>query len=92
MEEFGITADDLAVALADAKAEENNARYRSATGDAWSGEGEMPQWLRQAVSAGQSLKHFELARTPESAAPRPKMVDWKDDPFAGSPLAHPNNR
>ncbi|MEQ5840185.1 H-NS histone family protein [Paraburkholderia acidicola] len=91
MEEFGISPDDLAAALATGQSEQAGARYRSATGNTWSGEGEMPQWLKQAISAGQSIEHFELSATP-AAAPAPKAgVDWRDDPFAGSPLARQEN-
>ena len=87
MEEFGIEPDDLALALASDKLKQKVARYRSATGDSWSGEGEMPQWLKQAISAGQSLDHFALSS--EAAAPQRsrEAVDWHNDPFAGSPLA-----
>jgi DNA-binding protein H-NS len=88
MQEFGISTDDLAAAIARDKAEQKEERYRSATGNTWSGEGEMPQWLKQATSAGQSIEHFELS----SKAARPVQsagagVDWRDDPFAGTPLA-----
>jgi DNA-binding protein H-NS len=88
MDEFGIRPDDLAAAIASEQTEQKEARYRSATGNTWSGEGEMPQWLKQATSAGQSIEHFELsskaARTVQSAR---AGVDWRDDPFAGTPLA-----
>jgi DNA-binding protein H-NS len=86
MKEFGIKPEDLASVLASDQSEQKEARYRNATGEVWSGEGEMPRWLKQAISAGQSLEHFEL---PSQAAVRQtgKAVDWRDDPFAGSPLA-----
>ena len=92
MAEFGITPDDLASALASGESEQTKVRYRSAMGDTWSGEGEMPQWLKQALSAGQSIEHFELS----SKAVHPvkatrASVDWRDDPFAGSPLARQKN-
>ncbi|MGF6931219.1 DNA-binding protein H-NS [Paraburkholderia sp. UCT70] len=45
---------DLASALAQEQSEQTEVRYRSATGHTWNGEGEMPQWLKQAISAGQS--------------------------------------
>jgi len=89
MEEFGITPEDLASALALEQAAQTTARYRSATGDEWNGTGEMPRWLKQAISAGQSIQHFELSPKP---APTVRLtrsgVDWREDPFAGSPLAH----
>jgi DNA-binding protein H-NS len=88
MQEVGIKPEDLASAILGDQSMQKEARYRSATGDTWSGEGEMPQWLKQATSAGQSVEHFELssraARTIQSA---PTGVDWRDDPFAGTPLA-----
>ncbi|MFL9889922.1 H-NS family nucleoid-associated regulatory protein [Paraburkholderia sp. RL17-383-BIF-A] len=94
MEEFGIKPEDLAAVLASEPAAKKGERYRSATGDSWDGQGEMPQWLKQAISAGQSIDHFELSAAPAPApAPQPKKrVDWQNDPFAGSPLARSNNR
>lgn len=89
MEDFGISPDDLAAVLA---AEPAGGRYRSANGDSWSGEGTMPQWLKQAISAGQSIAHFELSSGSASRPPLPAGADWTNDPFAGSPLARPNPR
>ena len=93
MEDFGISPDDLAATLA---AEPPAGRYRSAHGESWSGEGAMPQWLKQALSAGQSIGHFELA-SGAASAPSPHAraaagADWTNDPFAGSPLARPSSR
>ena len=87
MDEFGIRPEDLASAIASEQTEQKEARYRSATGDMWTGEGEMPQWLKQATSAGQSISHFELSS--KAAAPRNnrEAVNWRNDPFAGTPLA-----
>ncbi|MCC8397206.1 H-NS histone family protein [Paraburkholderia sp. MMS20-SJTR3] len=94
MEEFGIKPDDLAAALASESMAKKAERYRSATGDSWDGNGEMPQWLKQAISAGQSIEHFELVvDKPAPAVPQPKkQVDWSNDPFAGTRLARPGNR
>ncbi|SIT46972.1 conserved hypothetical protein [Paraburkholderia ribeironis] len=93
MEEFGIKPEDLAAVLASEPAAQKAERYRSASGDSWDGQGEMPQWLKQAISAGQSIDHFELAAKPAPAPqPQKKHVDWSNDPFAGSRLARPNNR
>jgi hypothetical protein len=40
----------------------------------------------QAISAGQTLDHFQLSS--RAAAPKTgKAVNWRNDPFAGSPLA-----
>jgi DNA-binding protein H-NS len=88
MAEFGISVDDVAAAIAQDQIRQRAARYRSATGQAWSGAGEMPQWLKQAISAGQSLEHFAVdgsASQPESALRR--NTDWREDPFAGTRLA-----
>ncbi|MEA3083719.1 MAG: DNA-binding protein [Paraburkholderia sp.] len=92
MEEFGIKPEDLAAVLAAEPKGQKAERYRSATGDSWDGQGDMPQWLKQAISAGQSIDHFELTAAPAPAPQPRKQVDWLNDPFAGSPLARPNNR
>jgi DNA-binding protein H-NS len=92
MQEFGIRPDDLASALATEQSKHIEARYRSATGDTWNGEGERPQWLQQAISAGQSVEHFEVSSTGEPQRKNREKVDWRDDPFAGSPLARQDNR
>ncbi|SKC69719.1 H-NS family nucleoid-associated regulatory protein [Paraburkholderia hospita] len=85
--EVGIELDDLAAAIAQDQIQHKSAKYRSATGETWSGEGEMPQWLKQAISAGQSLEHFAVdGATQSTPATRPK-VDWSQDPFAGSRLS-----
>jgi hypothetical protein len=49
MDDFGISPDDLASFLATPSLGADTGRYRSAGGDTWSGEGEMPQWLKQAT-------------------------------------------
>lgn len=87
MKEFGIKPDDLASAIARDQLAQKGARYRSATGDTWNGEGEMPQWLNQAISAGQAIEHFEVSSKQEPSSKKSGKVDWRDDPFAGSPLA-----
>jgi DNA-binding protein H-NS len=92
MEEFGIRPEDLAAALATESLAKKAERYRSATGDSWDGNGDMPQWLRQAISAGQRLEHFELSEKPAPAPQPNKQVDWSNDPFAGTRLGRPNNR
>lgn len=94
MSEVGIEIDDLAAAIAKDQIRQKTARYRSATGETWSGDGEMPQWLKQAISAGQSLEHFAVERAePAMTETRPKF-DWSRDPFSGSRLAatHPSHR
>ncbi|MEW9586410.1 H-NS family nucleoid-associated regulatory protein [Paraburkholderia sp. DGU8] len=88
MDQFGIQPDDLAAAIASEQTEQKEARYRNATGDSWSGEGKMLQWLKQATSAGQSVEHFQLtAKLAPTVRSSRAGVDWRDDPFAGSPLA-----
>jgi DNA-binding protein H-NS len=91
MQEVGIKPEDLASAIASDLVEQKEARYRSATGNTWSGEGEMPQWLKQAISAGQSLEHFQLSSNAAATPTTRKRVDWQNDPFAGSPLARKEN-
>jgi DNA-binding protein H-NS len=91
MEEFGITPDDLASALAQEESEQTEVRYRSATGDTWNGEGEMPRWLKRATSAGQSIEHFELPSNSAAQRKSRETVDWRNDPFAGSLLARQEN-
>jgi DNA-binding protein H-NS len=85
MEDFGISPDDLA-------AVPESDRYRSANGDSWSGEGAMPQWLKQAISAGQSIGHFERSSGSVIRPPSQTGADWTNDPFAGSPLARMSPR
>jgi DNA-binding protein H-NS len=87
MAEVGIELDDLAAAIAEDQIKQKAARYRSATGEIWSGEGEMPQWLKQAVSAGQSLEHFAVECPALAMTETRTRVDWSQDPFAGSRLA-----
>ncbi|TCG01624.1 histone family protein nucleoid-structuring protein H-NS, partial [Paraburkholderia steynii] len=86
MEEYGIDPDDLASAIAGDQVMQKPARYQNATGGTWTGDGEMPQWLKQAISAGQRLEHFEAASAPPMPDTQRKTIDWRDDPFAGSPL------
>jgi DNA-binding protein H-NS len=58
MEEYGITDEALAQAvLADAQAE-REVLYRDAYGNTWDGQGDLPDWLRRAVAAGQQVDHF----------------------------------
>ncbi|WP_408520695.1 H-NS family nucleoid-associated regulatory protein [Paraburkholderia sediminicola] len=62
-------------------------RYRSAFGHTWDGKGDMPQWLRQATSAGQSLAHFAVEKSSTSSSRGRPAIDWSRDPFAGMRLA-----
>ncbi|MGY6174294.1 H-NS family nucleoid-associated regulatory protein [Paraburkholderia strydomiana] len=67
--------------------DENLLRYRSATGDTWTGKGELPKWLQQAVSAGQSIEHLAINQLSENARGELHRIDRSQDPFAGSRLA-----
>ena len=65
MEEYGLTATDLAVkSAAKARAGKGNkvaAKYRnSATGETWSGRGLQPKWLKAALAAGRHLADFSV--------------------------------
>ncbi|OUL79815.1 histone family protein nucleoid-structuring protein H-NS [Paraburkholderia hospita] len=77
----------MASAIAGDQVRQKAARYQNATGDTWTGDGEMPQWLKQAISAGQRLEHFEMVSASPMQDSQRKTTDWRDDPFAGSPLA-----
>ncbi|MEI6001231.1 H-NS histone family protein [Paraburkholderia bengalensis] len=87
MAQVGIKAADLAVALAEDRRRAKAVRFRSAFGETWDGQGAMPQWLSNAVSAGQSAEHFAIDKPVPARQERPK-VDWSKDPFAGSRLAN----
>ena len=58
MNEFGITLATLAQSLEDDVKAAQAVRYRDAYGNTWSGAGDLPEWLRRAVAAGQSIEHF----------------------------------
>ena len=87
IDEFDIKMKDLASATNSNQLARSEARYRSASGDTWDGRGEMPRWLKQAISAGQSIQHFELQANVTSAPSAEERIDWRNDPFAGGPLA-----
>jgi len=57
---YGLTYADLAAAGAFPSRQRNQlkVRYRTADGQTWDGEGDMPDWLKRAVNAGQSAEHF----------------------------------
>jgi DNA-binding protein H-NS len=58
MMESEITIEALERALNCDAEDEQMIRYRDANGNAWTGLGEMPEWLCRAVAAGQSIDHF----------------------------------
>ena len=57
MDEYGITLEKLAQAIAEA---EKKPQYRDAYGNTWDGEGEKPAWLARAIHAGQDIEHFRV--------------------------------
>ncbi|MCP1175645.1 H-NS family nucleoid-associated regulatory protein [Ralstonia chuxiongensis] len=59
---YGLTYADLAAAgvFPSRQRKQLTVRYRSADGQTWDGEGEMPDWLQRAVNAGQSAEHFRV--------------------------------
>jgi len=63
MVEYGLTASDLSARTA-AKARVGGkvpAKYRNtATGEAWSGRGLHPRWLKAALAAGKKLSDFSV--------------------------------
>ena len=87
MAKVGLKVGDVAAAIAEERARQKAARYRSAFGDTWDGKGDMPQWLRQATSAGQSLAHFAVEKSSTSTSRGRPTIDWSRDPFAGTRLA-----
>jgi DNA-binding protein H-NS len=65
MDEYGLTASDLAVKRASkpraGKGAKVAAKYRNtATGDSWSGRGLQPKWLKAALAAGRKLSDFTV--------------------------------
>jgi DNA-binding protein H-NS len=65
MAEYGLTASDLSTkGKPKARAGKGNkvaAKYRNAaTGDAWSGRGLQPKWLKAALASGRKLPDFAV--------------------------------
>ncbi|WP_028223286.1 H-NS histone family protein [Paraburkholderia oxyphila] len=87
MAEFGIKPDDLAESIARDQRRRSETRYRNAAGETWDDKGKIPQWLQQAMSAGQSLEHFAVNGVSGQLPRGPSGVDWRNDPFAGTRLA-----
>ncbi|MCG5078304.1 H-NS histone family protein [Paraburkholderia sp. RG36] len=87
MSEFGIEPDDLAKSIALDQRRQREACYRNASGETWDGKGEIPRWLQQAISAGQSFEHFSVNGTAAQVVRKRGGVDWRNDPFAGTRLA-----
>ncbi|HKR39713.1 MAG TPA: H-NS histone family protein [Paraburkholderia sp.] len=87
MAELGIEPDDVAASIAAGQERMRAAKYRDAIGNTWDGEGNAPQWVVQATSAGQSLEHFAIRAPVEPQSGKRADVDWRHDPFAGTRLA-----
>ena len=87
MVEFGIESDDVANSIAQDEQRQNADRYHNADGQTWDGRGEVPQWLTQATSAGQSPEHFAAGDVARSVHGRRAPEDRREDPFAGTRLA-----
>jgi len=65
MDEYGLTAADLATRKGAkpraGKGKKVAAKYRNAaTGDAWSGRGLQPKWLKAALAGGRKLTDFAV--------------------------------
>ena len=65
--EYGLTASDLKLGTRAGKrsaataAPKSAAKYRSPTGETWSGgRGRKPRWITEALTAGKSLSDFEI--------------------------------
>ncbi|MCX5542100.1 H-NS histone family protein [Paraburkholderia sp. CNPSo 3076] len=87
MAEFGIKPEDVATSIAADQERLKAVRYRDAAGHTWDGNGDTPQWVLQATSAGQSLEHFAIGGASEPEKPKRATVNWRNDPFAGTRLA-----
>jgi DNA-binding protein H-NS len=87
MAEFEITPEAIADSIAADQRRLLAVKYRDASGNSWDGEGSAPQWVVQATSAGQSLEHFSVRQSDASLANKSAVVDWRNDPFAGTRLA-----
>ncbi|UDG82659.1 H-NS family nucleoid-associated regulatory protein [Candidatus Vallotia lariciata] len=61
MAEYGISIERLSEALAE---NIQPILFRDAYGNVWDGKGEMPNWLKRAVYAGQSAEHFRVKTKP----------------------------
>ncbi|MGY2492355.1 H-NS family nucleoid-associated regulatory protein [Cupriavidus sp. CP313] len=62
MARYGISLDDLVAAGCFSERPSSTCvRYRDAAGHTWDGNGDLPDWLRRAVNAGQSADHFRIS-------------------------------
>ncbi|MGT2455473.1 H-NS histone family protein [Cupriavidus basilensis] len=61
MLEYGLTMEELEAAGCFAPPPSpRSVCYRNAEGLSWDGTGEMPDWLRRAVNAGQTVEFFRV--------------------------------
>lgn len=65
---FGVTVEDLggappAPARASTTGQKRPIKYRDEKGNTWTGIGQRPRWLRDALLAGASLEQFALRKT-----------------------------
>ncbi len=66
IQEYALTPDDIGPfstpgdPLPPAAESRPKTLYLSADGKSWDGDGDMPEWLRRAVAAGQSPEHFRV--------------------------------
>lgn len=58
MDEYGITLDAVAESISADKQAEKPVLYRDAFGNTWDGYGDLPDWLRRAVAAGQQVEFY----------------------------------
>uniref|UniRef100_UPI003F49581E H-NS family nucleoid-associated regulatory protein n=1 Tax=Cupriavidus taiwanensis TaxID=164546 RepID=UPI003F49581E len=61
MADYGLTMEELeAAGCFDPPPPPPPVCYRNAQGMSWDGQGEMPDWLRRAVNAGQSVEFYRV--------------------------------
>jgi DNA-binding protein H-NS len=58
MEEFGITVEAVAESIAADKQAVRPVLYRDAMGNTWDGYGDVPDWLRRVMAAGQQMDFY----------------------------------
>jgi len=71
IEHYGLNAEQLFAAKSAARkakaqtaAPTRSAKYSDGQGNAWSGMGKRPNWLREALSAGRALEEFATGTSP----------------------------
>jgi len=65
MQEYGITASDLGIAVSGKRASKKVGsstpavvRYKNDKGETWSGMGRQPKWMKEAIEEGKSKEDF----------------------------------